>query len=304
MKRRWRLGANISLTPSSAAADCAVLAGLGGVVVRTSQEQGWGSVASRLGPYRKACDDHGLELFQTCQPAGHVVPKTQAGLDAWGDFVAECASIADRTSGGNEVNGYGSNETPNPAGQAEMFVAALEAVERAGLRVRMATPSLCPASGKLGASYVEPLLFFDAMVAAQPSMLRHGVEVDWHGYAAFDRPPGTPATWNTCWRTRALHKDLVVLGHAATRITWSEFGQPSGNYAGCTPGKQALVFDQYLVEAGLQTVQDGVRHAELIWYQLRDRTGAEWTDRCGLVDVHGANKPVATRFAAAATLGA
>lgn len=301
MKRRWRLGANVSNSPGSAAADCALLASLGGIVARTSQEQGWGTVQARLGPYRKACDDHGLELFQTCQPAGHIVPKTQAGMDAWGEFVAECASVADRTSGGNEVNGFGSNETPDPAGQAEMFLAAIEAVAKAGIKRRVALPSMCPASGKLGASYVEPLLFFDAMIAAEPSILRAGVEADWHGYGSFTQPPGTVASWNTCWRTRALDADLAVLGHPKTKICWSEFGEPSGNYAGTSATMQAQYFDLYLAEAAAQQ-QIGVALNELIWYQLRNTAATDWTGKAGLVDMAGQPMPVAARFSAAAKL--
>lgn len=300
--RVWRLGANISNDPAQAAADCALLASLGGVVVRTSQEQSGAGPAAQLGPYRKACDDHGLELFQTCQPVGHVVPKTQAGLDAFGMNVAESASIADRTSSGNEVNGFGSDEIPNPKGQSEMMLAAIEATAKYAPGRRLATPSMCPAAGALGSAYVDPLIFFDAMVAAEPKILHGGIEVDWHGYSSFTQPPGTPATWNTCYRTRALHTDLVKLGHPKMKISWSEFAEPSGGTAGVSPTQQSEYFDLYLAEAASQRAA-GVVLGELIWYQLRDQARpvpGNWTNFAGLVDTGGRPKPVAARFTIAA----
>jgi hypothetical protein len=308
MTLRWQLGVNATLDPKSAEADAVLIAKLGGVNMRTSQEQPWGSVLSRLGPFATSACNHGLELFQTCQPTGHVVPKTQAGMDAWGLFVAECAveNPCGRTSLGNEINGFGSKETPNPRGQAEMILAAAAACAKHAPDARLVTPSMCPASGPLGASYVEPLLFFDAMVAAEPSILAipHLV-VDWHGYCGFGYPAGTPATWNQCYRTRALHADLVKLGYPNMRIAWSEFGEPSGSNVGVSLAVQAQRFDQYIVEAGLQESQAGVRHNELIWYCLRDRAPAnssDWPAWCGLVDRNGNPKPVAARFTAAAKL--
>lgn len=302
MSRVWRLGANISNDPTQADADCALLASLGGAVVRTSQEQSGPGPAAQLGPYRAACNLQGLELFQTCQPIGHVVPRTQAGLDAYGEYVAECAAIADRTSTGNEVNGYGSNETPNPHGQAEMMLAAIEAVAKLAPGRKLATPSMCPAAGALGSSYVDPLVFFDAMVAAEPKILRAGIEVDWHGYGSFTQPPGTPATWNTCYRTRALHADLFKLRHPRMRICWSEFGEPSGGTPGVSVAQQAEYFDLYIAEAASQRAA-GVLLGELIWYQLRDQARpvpGNWTNFAGLVDTGGRPKPVAARFTAAA----
>lgn len=301
---KWHLGSNGTLTPSRAAADAALIAKFGGVVLRSSQEQGWGSVASRCGPFATACSNVGISFFQTCQPLNHVVPKTQAGLDAWGEFVAECTTQAHRVSGGNEVNGFGSKETPNPSGQADMFLSAIEATTKLNPGARLATPSLCPASGKLGSSYVEPLLFFDTMIAAQPSILDYPhLEIDWHGYGPFGQlvdAPESLKTWNTAYRTLELDNDLARMGHANMRISWSEFGEPVGN-GGKDAAFQAQQFDHYLALLSSPAFAH-VQMRELIWYTLRDDGSSGWPGTSGLVDIHGNEKPIVAHFTAASKL--
>jgi len=302
VRLRWDLGSNISNTPSKAEADVALLASIGGRVARISQEQGWGSPSTLIGPYQRACAAHNVVLFQCCQAIGHVVPKDQAGMDAFGSYCAESSIAAGpkgRTSSGNEVNGFGSNQTPDPHGQATMLLAAAEAIAKANPGARIATPSLCPASGKLGSSYVEPLLFFDAMIAAEPSILAiPNLEIDWHGYGPFGLPVNTePFTWNTAYRTLALDDDLAKMGHANMKITWSEHGEPVGN-GGKDAAFQAQQFDNYLALLSSPAFAHVNMH-ELVWYTLRDDGSSGWPGTCGLFDIHGAAKPIVAHFTAA-----
>lgn len=300
-KYRYKLGANISNSSSHAEADCALLASIGGRVARVSIE-GSGA-ASTLAIYKKACDNHGLELLQCAQTPGHVVPRSQKDMDAYAMDVAHQSTVANRTSTGNEVNGFGSNETPNPKGQADIILACAAAVAKYAPGSRLATPSLCPAAGPLGSSYVAPLLFFDAMVNAQPSILRvPKIEVEWHGYGPFNMPIDTEQTWNTAWRTLALDQDLATMGFPNMRINWSEFGEPVGNGGG-DAAYQAAQFDGYIglidkLRAG------GVNFRELVWYQLRDDGQSGWPGTCGLFDIRGNAKPIVAHFTAAAKLAA
>lgn len=301
------LGVNITLTPGQAAADVAAAAALGAKVVRTSQEQGWGDIATLLGPYRKACDDHGILLFETDQPHGHVQPRSQADIDAYAAHVAEAASIADYTSSGNEINGYGSNETPDPHAAAAAWIACVEARAKLAPHRWLYTPSMEPGSGPLGKSPVEPLLFLETMLTAAPATLKHHrqIGVDWHAYCDGRTDPSSPQVWNQCWRTRAVAEMLAGLSDQAHPIAWSEWGTatgPSGNVQAITAAEQAVRFVEQLHEARAQ-MRSGVHHGPGIWYQLRDGTPTndrDWTSACGLLDVHGARKPVGTAFAVAA----
>lgn len=298
----FSLGVNITLDPKRAAVDCALAKSLGAHWVRTSQEPPWGSVDDRLGPFRKACDDNGLLLMQVIQPAGHRQPRTQADLDAWGEVGAENAVMADAMSGGNEVNGYGSNELPDPAAAATAFLAVVEARDKLARGRRLMTPSMCPASGPIGSGYVEPLLFLEKMFAAQPALLQSAKTwIDWHGYCDGRYDPSTAETWNMCWRTRALAADLVTLGSRDLHISWSEFGTatgPSGFSARVSEAVQALRLQQQLNEARSQR-KAGVEFGPLIVYRLRDSTPADlsdWPSQAGLVRVDGSTKPAGQVF--------
>lgn len=299
-----RLGVNITLDPNRAAVDCAAAAKLGAKVVRTSQEQGWGSVDARLGPFRKACDDNGLELMQCAQTAGHVQPTSQHDLDAYGEFVAECAEMADQTSSGNEINGFGSRERPDPRKAAVTTAAVIDARDRLAPKRVLLMPSMCPASGPIGSTYVEPLVFLSAMVAAEPRIAR-AMRVDWHGYCDGRYDPSTRQTWNQCWRTRAVQQWLATIGSPHRRIIWSEWGTatgPAGWPQRISTATQVLRFNQQIAEAHSQ-VDAGVHLTDLVWYCLRDRNAVgpdDWPAFAGLLDIRGNEKPVAGAFRAAA----
>lgn len=299
------LGFNISNSRANAASDCALAASLGATGVRVSQEEGWGSPADLLGPYRKACDDHGLWLMQCCQPIGHVQPRTQKRLDEYGAFTAESSTIADYTSADNEWNGYGSNETPDPVACAQTMLACLGWRDSHAPGRMLMTGSICPASGPLGARYVEPLLFVTTMFDAEPSILdaRHLLH-DWHGYCDSRYPATTRATWNTADRTGALQAQLKKRHHGREKVSWSEFGSatgPPGWVQRVDEPTQALRFDQYIEEM-VALEGRGVRFGPSAWYQLRDRkpqSSTDWPACCGMVRLDGSLKPVAARFTAA-----
>lgn len=298
-----KLGVNITLTPANAAADVAAAAALGAKVVRTSQEQGWGEISTLLGPYRKACDDHGIQLFETVQAKGHVQPRSQRDLDAYGQLCAEAAAIADWTSTGNEINGFGSNELPDPKAAAACWTACVEARDKLAPHRWLYTPSMEPGGEPIGKTPVEPLTFLQAMlIRAQPTLSRPHIGVDWHGYDDGRHDPAGHDFWNQCWRTRAVQAWLASVGEPELPIAWSEWGTatgPSGNVQAISPAMQVQRFTEQLHEAHQQT-KAGVHHGPVIWYQLRDRTPSndrDWTACCGLLDVHGARNPVGTAFA-------
>lgn len=300
---RWKLGANISNDGRNAERDVALLASIGGRVARISLEDASNPTAA-IAPYVKACDAHGVELYQCSQTPGHVVPKSQKAMDAYASDVAEYASFARRTSTGNEVSGFGSNETPNPRGQAEILLAAADAVAKFCPGRRLASPSTCPGSGKVGQQYVEPLLFMDALFQAEPTVLAiPNLEMDWHGYGPFGQlvdAPESLKTWNTAYRTAAFADDLSRLGYPKMRISWSEYGEPVGN-GGKDAAFQAQQFDHYLALLASPAFAH-VNMGELCWYLLRDDGQSGWPGTCGLFDIHGNEKPVVARFKIAAAL--
>jgi hypothetical protein len=312
------LGVNISLDPRQAGADCALAASLGAKWVRTSQEFTWDNERwmPRLQAFRTAASNHGLLLWQTCQGvparfslsgrAGHCVTTSQSGLDWWGNQCAAAAKIADATSLGNENNGYGSDDVlPNAPALADMCLAAVEHRNKLAAGRVLCTPELCPAGGGLHDKYVEPLLFFRAMIGHAPTLLdATKLWIGWHGYCDARWPAGTKADWNQAWRLRALDAYLDSIGHAGKLICSPEFGAatgPSSWSAHVTPAVQAQRFDDYWAEFTNQ-IAAGVKHGPMIWYSLRDYTPTssnDWPAYCGLVDIHGRAKPVAARFRAA-----
>lgn len=302
------LGVNITLDPKLAARDCAAVAKIAGpgTWVRTSQEPPWGSVTARLGPFRKACDDNGLKLMQCAQTIGHKQPRHQADLDDYAEFVAECAAMADATSGGNEINGFGSNETPDPVAAAATFVAVVETRDRLAPRRQLMTPSMCPAGGPIGSSYVEPLLFFSKMVEAERSILAaKKLWLDWHGYCDGRYNPNYVATWNTVHRTRDLHAYVAGLGFPDLHVSWSEMGTqtgPPGWAQRVDEATQALRFNQQLLEARAQRKAGG-KFAPLVWYTIRDSQPngpTDWPACAGLLRLDGSERPVAAAFRTAA----
>lgn len=298
------LGVNITNDLNQAGNDIMLAASLGAQWVRTSQEQQWGTPADRLAPYRAACDDYGIKLWNTCQSTDHKVMTDQASLDAWGQNVAEYAAIADATGTGNEDNGFGSNDQiPNAPARAEMMLAAIEARDKYAKHRVLCTPELCPASGSLSSTYVEPLLFFSTMIQSQPTILdAKNLWIGWHGYCDGRYPPGTPATWNQCYRMRALDSYLKSLGQHKI-ICSTEWGTQTGPVTWAqvvTPEVQATRFDQTIIEFKSQQ-KAGVKHGPMIWYNIRDVSPSnDWPNCAGLVDIHGVPKPVATRFTVAA----
>lgn len=297
------LGFNITNEPTKCAADIALAASLGATWVRTSQEQSWGAPSTRLGPYRKACDDHGLKLWNTDQSNGHKVVTAQKDLDAWGNNVAEYAAIADCTGMGNEDNGYGSNDKiPNPKARAQMALAAIEWRDKLSPGRKLATPELCPAAGNLNSTYIEPLLFFTNFINADPTILdAKALWIGWHGYCDGRYPASTNATWNTCHRMRDLDVFLKSKGkHKIICSTeWGAQTGPSSWAQKVTPQVQAQRFNDYIQEYKSQEAT-GIKHGPMIWYQLRDTSPSDWTTFAGMVDIHGNPKPVAAQFTAAA----
>lgn len=293
---------NISNSPSQAAADCAAVAKLGGRGVRISIEQGWGDLSKLLAPYRAACNDHGLILMECDQPVGHVQPRSQKDQDAYGEHVAEACSICDQVSADNEWNGYGANEIPNPKACADTMLACIEARDRLAPGRTLLSGSTCPAGGKLGDQYVEPITFVRALLTAQPTIVRaRNFQWDWHAYCDGRYVPSTPQTWDQCWNTRNLQKLLASFGAPDMKIVWSEFGTqtgPAGWVQKVSPATQALRLEQQIIEQRAQQ-RDGVHHGATVWYQLRDRNPAsssDWTACAGLLDLHGNPKPVAAAF--------
>lgn len=323
------LGVNITLSndPKQVEADCALAASFKAKWVRTSQEFTWDNEQwmKRLQVFRAACDHHGLLLWQTCQgvparfsdtgKAGHYVTTTQAGQDWFGESVAEAASVADATGMGNENNGFGSQDVhPMPEALADMCASVIEQRDKLSPDRQLCTPELCPAGGEnMGQdhgkwdTYIEPLLFFKAMVKHNPKMIRgRKLWIGWHGYTDNRFPADDPQLWNQWWRIRELHSTLVSLKVPNKSICSPEFGcatGPSNWYQVVTPARQAVAFDEYIAEWKSQLAV-GVKRGPAIWYALRDHTPnpniVDWPAYCGLVDIHGNKKPVADRFMAAA----
>lgn len=304
------LGVNISNDPAQASTDCALAQSLGAKWIRVSIEQSNSHAIADLTTIAAAATDHGLLVFQTCQPIGHVQPKTQQQQDAYASHVVECASLVRACGRDNETNGYGSNEIPNAAACAASMVACIEARNRSLPHGILVTDELCPGSKPLGQYYTEPLTFFDAMVKSQPTILHAAhLWIGWHGYGGFGHDPGEVAAWNTCYKQRALDQYIVGKVGAHMIIASSEFGQPTAppTYPGVVdPTGQAKIFDQYMREMRSQRLA-GVHHGPWIWYRLRDSTpvkASDWPAGCGLIDVHGQQKPAALRFTAAARFAA
>lgn len=304
------LGTNIASDPRSAPADCGLAQILGAKWIRVSIEQSNPNAIADLTAIVAAAHAHGLLVLQTCQPIGHVQPKTQLQIDTYSTFVAACSTIADATGRDNENNGYGSNETPDPKTSADSMISVIETRDKHARGRLLVTDELCPAAGEVGSSYVEPLTFFKAMIAAQPKILQAPhLWLGWHGYCDFRyHADEEPYTWDTCWMQRELDTFVRSVNNGSGRpIVSSEFGASTAPaaFAQCvSPAAQADDFDAYMRERRSQH-KAGVAHgaAPWIWYTLRDRTPAnssDWPAGCGLVDLHGESKPIASRFSAAA----
>lgn len=302
------LGVNITLDPSLAEADCALAASLGAKWVRTSQEQDWGSAASRLGPFRTACDAHGLKLWNTCQPTGHLSVTHPRKVAAFAAYVVGCTAYCDATGTGNESNGFGvaASQAPNPYAYAKMLKACIALRDTDAPGKVLITPELCPGSGTLPArkgDYVEPLTYLKAMEAAVPGLLSaEKLWIGWHPYCDPHYDSGTPQAWNTCYRERALSAWVeTAVGHTR-RIAGGEFGTPTGppgDPKAVDQATQALRFDQYIAEFDDQEAE-GVHHAPHLWYALRDKAHpTSWADACGLVTSDGTPKTIASHFASA-----
>lgn len=298
------LGVNISIDPNQAAADVVLAASIGAKWVRTSQEQTWGT--SRLTIFRQVCDDHGIKLWNTNQSVNHKIVTSQSDLDAWGESCAAYAAIADCTGIGNEDNGFGSNDIhPDPVARAEMTLAAIEWRDKLSPGRQLCTPELCPAGGTDPTdTYIEPLLYFQTYIHAQPSILKaKKLWIGWHPYCDARYPANTAQTWNTAYRMRALRQYLDSLGSVGNKkICGTEFGAATGPLSFAQkvdPNTQAQRFDDYISEFRSQAKM-GSKMGPFMWYQLRDTTPNDWTTYCGLFDIHGQAKPIAARFALAA----
>lgn len=308
MDKHPALGVNIANSASQAGADCALAASLGASWVRVSIEQSNGHAIADLTAIAKAAHDHGLKLFQTCQPIGHVQPRTQLAIDTYATHVAAASTIADATGRDNESNGYGSNETPDPVACAVSMLACIEARDAAahGRDGRiLVTDELEPASGAVGERTVAPITFLSAYLKAEPAIARvRKVWIGWHGYGGFGHPAGEVADWNTCYRARDAQALLRNVYGVNPTLASTEFGSPTGppGFAQArTPAQQAGDVDSYRAEWLSQRKARAVRHGPWIWYCLRDRTPSDskdWPAAAGLVDVHGNPKPAAARFTA------